>query len=68
MKKLLTDFAIFGKNIMGNNNCNLTTYRYNQCNKCTNEDKWKECVEVSKRVLCLEGNECFLKENLQQNR
>lgn len=39
---------------MNNNNCNLTTCRYNQSGKCTNEEKRKECVEVSKRVLCLE--------------
>ena len=38
-----------------NNNCNLITCRYNQSRTCTNEEKRKECVEVSKRVLCLEG-------------
>lgn len=37
------------------NNCNLTTCRYNQSGTCTNEDKRKECVEISKKVLCLEG-------------
>lgn len=36
--------------------CNLTTCRYNQDGKCTNEDKRKECVEVSRKVLCLEDN------------
>lgn len=43
-------------NIIGrdNNNCNLTACRYNKYCKCTNEEKQKECVEVSKRVLCLE--------------
>lgn len=46
---------------MENNNCNLTTCRYNQSGTCTNEDKRKECVEVSKRVLCLSG---FLKEKI----
>lgn len=40
----------------GNNNCNLTTCRYNQSGTCVNEEKRKECVEVSKKVLCLEGN------------
>lgn len=40
---------------MRNNNCNLTTCRYNQSGTCANEEKRKECVEVSKRVLCLEG-------------
>ena len=39
---------------MENNNCNLTTCRYNQSGTCTNEDKREECVEISKRVLCLE--------------
>lgn len=34
--------------------CNLTTCRYNQSGTCTNEEKRKECVEVSKKVLCLE--------------
>ena len=35
------------------NNCNLTTCRYNENGKCTNEEKRKECVEVSRKVLCL---------------
>ena len=35
--------------------CNLTTCRYNENGKCTNEEKRKECVEVSKLVLCLES-------------
>lgn len=34
------------------NNCNLTTCRYNENGKCTNEEKRKECVEVSRKVLC----------------
>lgn len=42
---------------MDNNNCNLTTCRYNQSETCTNEGKRKECVEVSKKVLCLEDRE-----------
>lgn len=52
---------MYAKNLMDgyltneqNNNCNLTTCRYNQSGTCTNEDKRTECVEVSKRVLCLE--------------
>ena len=36
------------------NNCNLTTCRYNADRKCTNEEKREECVEVGKLVLCLE--------------
>lgn len=35
-------------------NCNLTTCRYNKDIKCTNEEKRKECVEVSRKVLCLD--------------
>lgn len=37
------------------NNCNLTICRYNQSGTCTNEEKRKECVGVSKRALCLKG-------------
>lgn len=33
-------------------NCNLTSCRYNENGKCTNEEKRKECVEVSRKVLC----------------
>ena len=34
-------------------NCNLTTCRYNADGKCTNEEKREECVEVSRKVLCI---------------
>ena len=33
------------------NNCNLTTCRYNENGKCTNEEKRKECLETVKKVL-----------------
>lgn len=36
------------------NNCNLTTCRYNANGKCEKEEKRKECVEVSKYVLCMD--------------
>lgn len=36
------------------NNCNLTTCRYNEDGKCTNEKKRKECVRVSKAVLLID--------------
>ena len=36
------------------NNCNLTTCRYNADGKCTNEEKRKECVRVSKDVLMID--------------
>lgn len=42
---------------METNNCNLITFRYNQSGTCTNKEKRKECVEVSKMVLCLEDRE-----------
>ena len=35
-------------------NCNLTTCRYNEDGKCTNEEKRKECVRVSKAVLMID--------------
>lgn len=35
-------------------NCSLTTCRYNKDGKCTNEEKRKECVRVSKAVLLLD--------------
>lgn len=36
------------------NNCNLTTCRYNKDNKCTNDEKRTECIEVSEKVLCVD--------------
>ena len=36
------------------NNYNLTTCRYNADGKCTNEEKRKECVRVSKAVLLID--------------
>ena len=36
------------------NNCNLTTCRYNADGKCTDEEKRKECVRVSKAVLLID--------------
>ena len=36
------------------NNCNITTCRYNADGKCTNEEKRKECVRVSKAVLVID--------------
>ena len=42
-------------------NCNLTTCRYNENGKCTNEENRKECVEVSLCVLCLEKSDVSTK-------
>ena len=36
------------------NNWNLTTCRYNADGKCTNEEKRKECVRISKAVLMID--------------
>lgn len=52
-----TNFLNGVEKALNENNCNLTTCRYNQSGKCNNEEKRKECIEVSKRVLCLEGND-----------
>ena len=39
------------------NNCNLATCRYNRKGICQNEEKRKECVDVSLCVLCLEKSD-----------
>lgn len=36
-----------------NKKCNLTFCRYNADGKCTNDEKRKECIEVSEKVLCI---------------
>lgn len=33
------------------NDCNLTTCRYNKDNKCTNDEKRTECIEVSGKAM-----------------
>ena len=48
----LTEFVEKVNNAIENNNCNITTCRYNAGRKCTNEEKRKECVEVARKVLC----------------
>lgn len=40
-------------NAYANKKCNLTSCRYNTDGKCTNEEKREECVEVSRKVLCI---------------
>ena len=52
----LTEFVEKVNNAIENNNCNLTTCRYNADGKCTNEEKRKECIEVSRKVLCENEN------------
>ena len=36
-----------------NKKCNMTSCRYNEYGKCTNKEKREECVEVSRKVLCI---------------
>ena len=36
-----------------NKKCNLTFCRYNTDRKCTNDKEKKECIEASKKVLCI---------------
>lgn len=36
-----------------NKKCSLTFCRYNTDRECTNDEKRKECVEVSRKVLCI---------------
>ena len=50
----LMEFVEKVNNADEKNSCNLTTCRYNKDGKCTNEEKRKECVEVSRKVLCLD--------------
>lgn len=40
-------------NAYSNKKCNLTSCRYNANGKCTNDEKRKECIEVSEKVLCI---------------
>lgn len=49
----LIEFIEKVNNAVENNNCNLSTCRYNTDGKCTNKEKRKECVEVSRKVLCI---------------
>lgn len=47
-------------NACKNKKCNLSTCRYNADGKCTNDEKRKECIEVSGKVLCI-GKKTFRK-------
>ena len=44
-------------NAYENKKCNLNTCRYNADGKCTNDEKRKECIEVSEKVLCVKRKE-----------
>lgn len=41
----------------GNMSCNLKTCRHNENGKCTSEEDRKNCVDVSKKVLCVGESE-----------
>lgn len=41
-------------NAYANKKCNLASCRYNADGKCTDDEKRKECVEVSEKVLCID--------------
>lgn len=41
-------------NAYANKKCNLTSCRYNADGKCTNDEKRKECIEVSEKVMCID--------------
>ena len=48
-------------NAYENKKCNLTSCRYNADGKCTNDEKRKECIEVSRKVLCVNVDSCITK-------
>ena len=53
----LLEFVEKVNNAFDNNECHVASCRYNDINcKCTNAEKRKECVEVSRKVLCLDEN------------
>lgn len=53
----LQDFIKMVNDAYERNECHLASCRYNRNSICQNEDKRKECVDVSKLVLCLEDKE-----------
>jgi hypothetical protein len=40
-------------NAYANKKCNLTSCRYNKDRECINDEKRKECIEASRKVLCI---------------
>lgn len=51
------DLSRLESGLFSENKCNFSNCRYNRNSICHNEDKRKECVDVSMKVLCLEGNQ-----------
>ena len=53
----LEDFVDRMNSVSERKECHLAYCRYNKNCICQNEDKRKECVDVSMKVLCLEDRE-----------
>lgn len=53
----LEEFIKRMNNVNDRKECRVASCRYNKNCICQNEDKRKECVDVSMKVLCLEGSE-----------
>lgn len=53
----LSEFIEKVNNAVENQECHVASCRYNDINcNCTNDEKRKECIEVSRKVLCLDDN------------
>ena len=51
----LLEFVETVNNAIDDSTCHLASCRYNDINcKCISEEKRKECVEVSRKVMCLD--------------
>lgn len=51
----LCEFVETVNNAIDDSTCHLASCRYNDINcKCISEEKRKECVEVSRKVMCLD--------------
>lgn len=52
----LEEFIKRMNNVNDRKECQVVSCRYNKDGICQNENKRKECVDVSMNVLCLEEN------------
>lgn len=51
----LCEFVETVNNAIDDSTCHLASCRFNDINcKCISEEKRKECVEVSRKVMCLD--------------
>ena len=56
----LLEFVEKVNNAVENKECHVASCRYNDMDcKCINAEKRKECVEVSRKVLCIDDNSCI---------